>query len=39
VIWLSRTVEGKHYNISTGTSEPKLAEQFLANFNLKAFKK
>jgi len=38
VIWLSRTVDGVHHNISTGTSDVKLAEQFLADFNLKAFK-
>ena len=38
VIWLSRMVHGKHYNISCGTAEVRLAEQFLADFNLKAFK-
>lgn len=38
VIWLSRVVNGQHYNISTGTANPKLAEQFLADFNLKVFK-
>lgn len=38
VIWLSRSVDGKHYNVSTGTPDPKLAAQFLANFDLKAFK-
>lgn len=38
VIWLSRVVKGKHYNISTGTDDVKLAERFLADFNLKAFK-
>lgn len=38
VIWLSRVVDGKHYNQSTGTSDPKLAEQYLADFNLRAFK-
>ena len=38
VIWLSRSVDGKHYNVSTGTSDPKLAVQFLSDFDLKAFK-
>jgi len=38
LIWLSRVVDGKHYNQSTGTSDPKLAEQFLVDFNLRAFK-
>jgi len=38
VIWLSRVADGKHYNISTGTSDIELAAQFLANFDLKAFK-
>lgn len=38
IIWLSRVVDGRHYNVSTGTSNRKLAEQFLADFNLKAFK-
>lgn len=38
VIWLSRFVDGQHYNQSTGTCDPKLAEQFLADFNLRAFK-
>src|SRR5258706_11065994 len=27
VIWLSRVADGKHYNVSTGTSEPDLAGQ------------
>jgi hypothetical protein len=38
VIWLSRMVDGKHYNISTGTDTVSLAKQFLDNFNVKAFK-
>ena len=38
VIWLSRMVEGKHYNLSTGTSDLKLAERYLEDFNVKAFK-
>ena len=38
VIWLSRVVQGKHHNLSTGTDDPRLAAQFLSDFNLKAFK-
>jgi hypothetical protein len=38
VIWLSRSVNGQHYNFSTGTSDPKLATQLLSDFNLRAFK-
>ena len=38
VIWVSRGVEGEHFNFSTGTSDPTQAEQILADFNLKSFK-
>ncbi len=38
VIWLSRMSADKHYNRSTGTSDPELAKQVLSEFNLKSFK-
>lgn len=38
VIWMARTVNGKTHNVSTGTSDVKVAKQFLADFNLRAFK-
>ena len=38
VIWLSRVVNGKHFNVSTGTANVSLAMKFLEDFNTKAFK-
>jgi hypothetical protein len=38
VIWLSKSVKGVHYNVSTGTDNAALAKKFLDDFNLKVFK-